>query len=88
MEWLNESQVRVMYWPARSPDLNPIERLWGILAIEVYRNGRQFNSVSELMDCLMQCWEDIGQENLSKLIDLMHRRCEETIEKSGGITKY
>ena len=88
MEWLNEKQVRVMGWPARSPDLNPIENLWGILAMEVYENGRQFNSVSQLRDCVMQCWEDIGRGTLNKLINSMHKRCEETLRKRGGITKY
>ncbi len=27
--WLNEHGVGVHYWPANSPDLNPIKNLWG-----------------------------------------------------------
>ena len=36
-EWLNEKQVHVTGWPARSQDLNPIENLWGILAMRCTR---------------------------------------------------
>lgn len=52
MAFFEEQEVQVMDWPARSPDLNPIENLWAIMARNVYRNGRQYDSVVSLTAAL------------------------------------
>lgn len=37
-----------MKWLSRSPDLNPIENLWGILSHAIYKNGKQYNNIKKL----------------------------------------
>lgn len=88
MAWFSDRNIQVMNWPARSPDLNPIENLWGILARRVYSGGRQFGTVRELQTCVRDEWRKIPSEMLENLIDSMPKRIYETILKNGKPTKY
>ena len=46
--WIKNNQIKILDWPAYSPDLNPIENVWGLLARNVYEDGKQFDVVEEL----------------------------------------
>ena len=35
MNWLQTSGWRVSPWPSNSPDLNPIENVWGLMKKQV-----------------------------------------------------
>ena len=48
MEWFSNKNIVVLNWSSRSPDINLIENLWGILARRVYSRGRKFSSIQEL----------------------------------------
>ncbi len=56
--WLN-----VLDWPANSPDLNPIENLWGI----VKRKMRN-NNADELKATVKETWASIPPQQCHKLI--------------------
>ena len=40
--WFKTNFVELLDWSTRNLDLNPIENLRGILAGEVYKNGKQY----------------------------------------------
>ena len=77
-----------MDWPSNSPDLNPIENLWGWMAREVYKNGRQFNSLNELKNEVEDCWERIHDSVLQDLAMSLPNRIFELVKANGGSTKY
>lgn len=47
-EFFRKGRIRIIDWPARSPDFNIIENVWGHLARSVYSGSRQFECVEEL----------------------------------------
>lgn len=82
--WFASKNITVIDWPALSPDLNPIENLWGILSRRVYLNGRQFQSVDELKSAIAEEWQKITVKELQNLINSMPNRVFEVISKHGN----
>jgi transposase len=86
--WMIEQDMKVMTWPARSPDLNPIENLWGHLVRVVYKDGKQYDSVSELHDAVMDAWKKVKEEDYQNLVSSMLNRCIKTLQAEGGHSGY
>ncbi len=84
--WLNDHGVGVLDWPANSPDLNPIENIWGIVKRKM-RNKRPKNA-DELKATVKETWASIPPQQCHKLITSMSRRIEEVIKAEGAPTKY
>ncbi|POM72289.1 Putative retroelement [Phytophthora palmivora] len=83
-----EQDVKVLDWPSKSPDLNPIENLWSIMSRRVYSNGKQFESVLQLKTALYEAWGAIPIVLLVSLIESMPRRCIEVVDRKGNRTHY
>ena len=75
-------------WPALSPDLNPIENVWGLMVRNVYRNGQQYDDKVSLKSAIKKAWEDILFTTLERLSSSMHKRCIEVIKAQGSVIKY
>ena len=86
--WFTAKDIDVMIWPARSPDLNPIENVWGLLARAVYGGCRQFRTVDELRAAVLEEWAKLDRRYLYALVKSMHKRCLDVIEASGRKTLY
>jgi len=88
-DWFRRKNIDLLPWPALSPDLNPIENLWGILVRSVYDNGRrQFNSAEELTNSIRKSWSEVSLETLENLSNSMPSRMYQVIRGAGASIKY
>jgi transposase len=87
-QWLQEQEIDLMSWPALSPDLNPIENLWSVLARSVYEDNKQYHSIYELKMAILRCWEKISRGTIEKLILSMPKRCIDVLECKGAKIGY
>ncbi|GMF51537.1 unnamed protein product [Phytophthora fragariaefolia] len=74
--------TKKLKWPAKSPDLNPIENVWGQLAWSVYQGGRQFDSKDELKTQIVRSWTEINQKYLRDLVNTMPTRMTQVVLKT------
>ena len=83
---LKRPRVKVMDWPSMSPDLNPIEHLWGILKrwVEVCK----VSNICQLCNVVMEEWKSILVATCEVLVNSMPRRLKAVLDNDGGHTKY
>jgi hypothetical protein len=86
-QWFIDNGIELLSWPSLSPDLNPIENLWRMLARRVYSNGRQFET-AELERVVREQWDQIGMSDIMKLVDSMKDRVFKLILAGGEHTGY
>ena len=84
--FLQENNINVLQWPANSPDLNPIENLWGALKSELDR--REIHGMQQLFDVALEIFVGFDQQMLDNLIESMPRHCREVIKRNGWHIKY
>ncbi len=84
--WFNDHGVTVLDWPANSPDLNPIENLWGIVKRKM-RDTRP-NNADDLKATIKETWASIPPQQCHKLITSMPCQIETVIKAKGAPTKY
>ena len=84
--WFNGHGNAVLDWPANSPELNPIENLWGI-AKRKMRDMRPSNK-EELKAAIEAFWSSITPQQCHRLIASMPCRIEAVIHAKGAQTKY
>ncbi len=82
--WFKDHGIPVLNWPANSPDLNPIENLWGIVKRKM-RYARP-NNAEELKAAIRATWALITPEQCHRLIDTMPRRIAAVIQAKGAPT--
>uniref|UniRef100_A0A8C7DNR2 Transposable element Tc1 transposase n=1 Tax=Oncorhynchus kisutch TaxID=8019 RepID=A0A8C7DNR2_ONCKI len=83
-DFLQDRNVSVLPWPAKSPDLNPIEHVWDLLDRRVRARAIPPRNVRELAGALVEEWSNISQQELANLVQSMRRRCTAVLNAAGG----
>ena len=87
MDLLRSHKAKVLPWPANSPDLNPIENLWGWMEKKVYENGN-FNTKDQLFEALQKIWAEVPPQLLDTVYYSMECRMDIVRAKRGFPTRY
>lgn len=90
LDWMRAEGFPFMEWPARSPDLSPIENVWSLLASLVY-DGPQFNNLKELRIKIKSSVEILSTSQRYKVMsirDSIQSRLLKVIESKGDKLNY
>ncbi|GFV69493.1 transposable element Tcb2 transposase [Trichonephila clavipes] len=80
--------IQRLVWPARSPDLNPIENVWDALGRQVAGRNYPPTNKNTLIRALTEEWDKLPQQLLDNVVKSMVRRVECCITLHGGHTPY
>ncbi len=75
-----------MDWPSTSPDVNPIELLWGILKQKV--EERKVSTIHQLRDVIMEEWKRTPVATCEVLLNSMPKSVKAVLGNNAGHTKY
>ena len=87
-KWLEDNNVVVLEWPPQSPDLNPIEHIWGEVERRLRKADIFIKNKDILWEQLQQTWNNIEVNVCTKLIETMPRRINDVLKQKGGYTKW
>jgi len=86
--WKASKFIRMLPWPAQSPDLNPIENLWNELEIRIRKHKPMPRNKNDFFAALKEEWYKIDEDRLIRLVKSMPNRIKAVLENKGNPTKY
>ncbi|GFW11016.1 transposable element Tcb2 transposase [Trichonephila clavipes] len=77
-------RTHTLPWPARTPDLSPVEHEWD----QLKRQMPSCHSVHDLELAVQYLWAHLPQDNIRCLIKSMPDRVAACIAAGGGLTRF
>ncbi|GFV65678.1 transposable element Tcb2 transposase [Trichonephila clavipes] len=85
---LENEGIQRLVWPARSPDLNPIENVWDAFGRQVAGRNYPPTNKNTLIRALTEEWDKLPQQLLDNVVQSMVRRVACCITLHGGHIPY
>lgn len=90
-EFFEENGIQKIMWPARSPDLNPIENIWAHITQKLDQlldKKGEATSAAELWRRVRYCASRIPRTEFVNLYQSIQKRLKSVYNKEGHYTKY
>jgi hypothetical protein len=81
VKYIKENINLIEQWPSNSPDLSPIENLWGIL--KHHLQEKELSSLDELKSALIDEWNNIDLALINSLIESIPKQMELCLIQEG-----
>ncbi|GFW47269.1 transposable element Tcb1 transposase [Trichonephila clavipes] len=81
-------QIELLPWPARSPDLSPIENIWSMVVQRLTQITPPAATADQLLQRVEAAWSAVPQEHMQSLFELMPRRVTALVSNNGGYSGY
>ena len=81
--WLESHNIRVLPWPARTPEMNIIEHVWELIDQRIRQRPHAARSLDELWEWIQQEWYSIPESYIRSLYDSMIKRVADLKEAQG-----
>ena len=86
--FMDENEIKIMEWPAQSPDLNIIENVWLKLKIELQKNSETEDFRDQLYHKIFKIWTNISVDYIRSVYSSIPKRTRKVQTARGYITKY
>lgn len=87
-KWFADNSVKLLPWPAQSPNMNIIEHAWDALDRRIRKRQPLPQNLDELWEALQEEWERLGMEYMQSLYSSMPRLVNLLYRLRGGNTRY
>ncbi|GFU32261.1 transposable element Tcb1 transposase [Trichonephila clavipes] len=77
-------QIELLPWPARSPDLSPVENMWYMVAQRLTQITPPAATPDQLWQRVEAAWSAVPEEHIQSLFESMPRRVAAVISNNGG----
>jgi transposase len=89
VQYLADRGIILIFWPAFSPNLSPIETMWKrIKDLLSQIDPEVHRSYTRLRAAVLEAWNSTTDAEVKDMIHTMHQRCLDVIDAHGMYTKW